>query len=79
MQDNTKIIMLSELIADKANKEKELQYYQQVLEDLLMKMNMVRKEINLTETIIDIIKDERADLIAEFIKERDDERVLNVP
>ena len=79
MQDNTKIIMLSELIADKANKEKELLYYQQVLEDLLVKMNLVRKEINLTETIIGIIKDERADLIADFIKERDDERVLNVP
>jgi len=79
MQDNTKIVMLSELIADKANKEKELLYYQQVLEDLLVKMNLVRKEINLTETIIGIIKDERADLIADFIKDRDNDRVLNVP
>ena len=79
MQDNTKIVMLSELIADKANKEKELLYYQKVLEDLLVKMNLVRKEINLTETIIGIIKDERADLIADFIKDRDNDRVLNVP
>ena len=75
----TKIIMLSQLLADKASKEKELQYYQHVLEDLLVKMNTVRREINLTETIIDIIKDERADLIEDFIKERDEERVLDVP
>jgi len=40
-------------------------------------MGMVRKEISLTETIIDIIKDERADLIEDFINERDEERVLN--
>lgn len=72
-----KIIMISQLLADKADKQKELQYYQKVLDDLLIKMGMVRKEISLTETIIDIIKDERADLIEDFISERDEERVLN--
>ena len=72
-----KIIMISQLLADKADKQKELQYYQKVLDDLLIKMGLVRKEISLTETIIDIIKDERADLIEDFISERDEERVLN--
>ena len=72
-----KIIMLSELIADKAQKEKELQYYQAVLEDLLVKMNYVRREINLTETIIDIIKNEKVDIIEDFMSERDAARILN--
>lgn len=72
-----KIIMIAQLLADKADKQKELVYYQKVLDDLLVKMGMVRKEISLTETIIDIIKDERADLIEDFINERDEERVLN--
>lgn len=72
-----KIIMLSELIADKAQKEKELQYYQAVLEDLLVKMNYVRREINLTETIIDIINNEKVDIIEDFMSERDAARILN--
>jgi len=72
-----KIIMLSELIADKAQKEKELQYYQAVLEDLLVKMNYVRREINLTETIIDIINNEKVDVIEDFMNERDAARILN--
>lgn len=72
-----KIIMLSELIADKAQKEKELQYYQAVLEDLLVKMNYVRREISLTETIIDIINNEKVDIIEDFISERDAARILN--
>ena len=69
--------MIAQLLADKADKQKELVYYQKVLDDLLVKMGMVRKEISLTETIIGIIKDERADLIEDFINERDEERVLN--
>lgn len=72
-----KIIMLSELIADKAQKEKELQYYQAILEDLLVKMNYVRREINLTETIIDIINNEKVDIIEDFMSERDAARILN--
>jgi len=72
-----KIIMLSELIADKVQKEKELQYYQAVLEDLLIKMNYVRREINLTETIIDIINNEKVDVIQDFISDRDAARILN--
>ena len=72
-----KIIMLSELIADKVQKEKELQYYQAILEDLLVKMNYIRREINLTETIIDIINNEKVDIIEDFMSERDAARILN--
>lgn len=71
-----KIIMISQLLADKADKEKELQYYQSALNELLAKMGMIKKEIDLTNTIIDIIKDERADKIQEFIEEREEERIL---
>ena len=71
-----KIIMISQLLADKADKEKELQYYQSALNELLAKMGMIKKEIDLTNTIIDIIKDERADKIQEVIEEREEERIL---
>lgn len=71
-----KIIMISQLLADKADKEKELQYYQSTLNQLLVKMGMIKKEIDLTNTIIDIIKDERADKIQDFIEEREEDRIL---
>jgi len=73
---NTKIIMISQLLADKADKEKELQYYQSVLDDLLVKMGMVKREIDLTNTIIDIIKTEKADKIEEFFEEREEQRIF---
>ena len=46
------------------------------MQELLFKMQMVRKEINLTNTIIDVIKNEKADILRKFIESKDNTRIL---
>lgn len=70
--------MLVDLIEDRKVKQEELQYYEKCLQDLLQKMAMVKREINLTETIIDVIKNEKVEVIQDFIEERDNARILNL-
>ncbi len=79
MQDNSsKLIMLVDLLEDKQAKQEELEYYERCLKDLLTKMSYVKQEINLTETIIDVIKNEKVEVIQEFIENRDKARVINL-
>lgn len=71
-----KIILISDLIKDKEAKEEELAYYEKVMQELLVKMHMVKNEINLTNTIIDVIKNEKADILQQFIESKDNTRVI---
>lgn len=71
-----KIILISDLIKDKEAKEEELAYYEKVMQELLVKMHMVKNEINLTNTIIDVIKNEKADILQQFIESKDNTKVL---
>lgn len=54
-----KIILLSDIIEHKLRKEKELEFYQKELEKLQEKMHWLRREIDLNNTIIRIIEEER--------------------
>ena len=54
MEDN-KLILISELISDKKRKEKELLFYEGELRKLLVRLSLVRHEIQTTETIIKLI------------------------
>lgn len=61
MKDDLKpglIIDLTEIFSHKEKKEQELKYYQAELEKLMFRMSMVQQEINLTETILEMIKKE---------------------
>ena len=79
MQDNgSKLIMLVDLLEDKQAKQEELEYYERCLKDLLSRMSQVKQEINLTETIIDVIKNEKVEVIQEFIDKRDKARIINL-
>ena len=71
-----KIILISDLIKDKEAKEEELAYYEKVMQELLVKMHMVKNEINLTNTIIDVIKNEKAAILQQFIESKDNTRVI---
>ena len=71
-----KIILISDLIKDKEAKEEELAYYEKVMQELLVKMHMVKNQINLTNTIIDVIKNEKADILQQFIESKDNTRVI---
>ena len=52
------IILLSDVIESKIRKEQELEYYQKELEKLVEIMGWIRKEIDVTNIIIDIISNE---------------------
>lgn len=62
MSEN-KILLLTDIIEQKVRKEKELEYYQEQLQDLEKKMWFVRKEIELTNLIISVIESEKADIL----------------
>lgn len=58
MTSNNKIIFLTDVVETKIRKEKELEFYQKELEKLQNKMFFIRKEIELTNFIINIIEKE---------------------
>jgi hypothetical protein len=64
------LILIQDLIDSKLRKEKELKFYQEELDKLQTKMWWVRKEINLTETIIDIIEKEKVMDLQEHIRNK---------
>ena len=72
------IITITDLLEDKEAKQKELEYYEQCLAELVTKMAMVRNQINVTETIINMIKTENDTLFEDFIKAKDAARVLDI-
>jgi hypothetical protein len=65
-----KIILLSDIIETRVRKEKELEYYQRQLDELQRKMFFVKKEIDLTNVIIDIIEHEKVIDIKEYVYDK---------
>ena len=64
------IILLTDIIEQKVRKEKELEYYQQQMEELQRKMFFVKKEIDVTSVIIDIIEQEKVVDLREYTVKR---------
>jgi len=68
------LIRITDIIETKLRKEKELEFYQKELEKLQEKMFFIRKDIDLTNFIIDIIENEKVyDIKANMIERNDDE------
>ena len=64
-----KIIQIADLIEDKLRKEQELEFYEHELQKLLLRMSFVRREIDLTNVIIDMIqKEEIPDILKNISK-----------
>ena len=57
MSDN-KIILIQDLVENKERKEKELQYYKDRLQFLEQRVSVLQSEIDLTNTIIQMIDEE---------------------
>ena len=72
VERSKKIIILSEFIEQKVRKEKELEYYTKQLEELQRKMFFLRKEIQLTNVIIDIVEKEKVIDIQEYLEDKRD-------
>ena len=63
MKDSSNIISLADIIEQKIRKEKELEFYEQQLLDLQKKMFFVRKDIEVTNLVIEITNDESRDIL----------------
>ena len=72
MDTSKKIILLSDYIEQKVRKEKELEYYAKELEELQKKMWFIRKEIQLTNLIIEIVEQEKVINIREYLEDKRD-------
>lgn len=65
-----RIILISEFIEQKLRKEKELEYYEKELLELQHKIGYLRREVDLTNTIIDLIKTEKVEDFKENLLEK---------
>ena len=64
------IIDITDIYEQRDRKEKELEFYQEELEKLMMKMGMLQHEIGVTETIIRLIENEQVLDLQNAIKEK---------
>jgi len=55
----SKLIHITDILETKLRKEKELEYYQKELEKLQEKMFFLKKDIDITNLIIDMIEQEK--------------------
>ena len=65
-----KIIFITDLIDQRLRKEKEIEFYETELKKIEQKLFFLRKEHTLTQTIIDIIQNEKVIDIREQMYER---------
>jgi hypothetical protein len=70
----SEIILISDIYKLREQKEKELEFYREKLEELQKKMFFVQKEIQLTNFIIDLIEQEKVQDIRDLIEEKKDKR-----
>jgi len=55
----SEIMMISDLLNIRERKQKELDFYNQQLDELRLKMTFIQQEITLTNRIIDMIEKEQ--------------------
>ena len=73
------IISIADILEQKLRKEQELKFYEKQLEELQNKMFFVKKDIEVTNLVIEIINDESRDILRvlredKFLLEEKDER-----
>ncbi len=65
------IIELSDILEQKLRKERELSFYEGQLAQLLLRMQTIRKEIEITNMIIHLVSDENIIDIQDYIKNKE--------
>lgn len=76
MSEEQRIILISDFIEQKLRKEKELEYYIKELEELQRKIGYLRREVDLTNTIITMIQGEMVyDIKEEMIAKHEDKLI----
>lgn len=69
-----KILFLEDIISQRVRKQAELDYYDKQLKDLELKMFYLRKEIQLTNFIIDAIEQEKITDLKPLLESKDDQQ-----
>ena len=73
-KSNVKLIInLQEVYEIRNRKERELDYYNKELEKLQIEMAFIKQEINLTNTIINIIETEKVVDLREYVENKKNE------
>jgi tetrahydromethanopterin S-methyltransferase subunit G len=76
MTKSDKLILITEVIEQKLKKEKELEFYQKELEEIQRKIGFLQGEVQLTTTIIGMIKHELVyDIKQNFIDNNSDKLI----
>ena len=57
------IISLADILEQRLRKDQELKFYEKQLEELQQKMFFVKKDIDVTNLVIEIINDESRDIL----------------
>jgi len=68
--DKKFIINISDLYDEKERKQKELEFYTQELDKLMLRLGMLQHEIGVTETIINMIEGEYLVDLKQAIEQR---------
>ena len=70
MTNESNILSLSDIIKQRTRKEDELEFYEQELEKLKIKMMFLREEIKLTNLIIHVVTNEKETDIHKYIESK---------
>ena len=66
----SRIVLLADILDQKLRKERELTYYEAQLAQLLSRMQYIKKEIEITNMIIDLVTEEKIIDIQEYLNKR---------
>jgi len=76
MSEEQKLILITDFIEQKLRKEQELEFYMKELSELQRKIGFLRTEVDLTNTIIKMIKSEQVYDIKDGMLNRYDNQLL---
>jgi len=76
LSEESKLILITDFIEQKLRKEQELEYYLKELTELNKKIGFLRQEVDLTNTIINMIKAEQVHDVKERMVERLDNQII---
>lgn len=76
MSEEQRIILITDVLEQKLRKEKELEFYLKELEELQRKIGWLRREVDLTNVIIDMIKSDSVYDVKERFLEKHTDKLL---
>jgi|TARA_R110000782_G_scaffold111895_1_gene201808 hypothetical protein len=76
MISDGKIALISDIIEQKLRKEKELEFYTKELEELQRKMYFLKKDVDLTNSIINLIQAEQIIDIEKYMLDKNMDKLM---